>query len=114
MLSVIVNGTKLSTKVKEATRTGCKWSAVFRTVVFTTSMFLPWYRPVILTTRTVPPFKRLTSTMSVIRVQTPPLSFIVHSKRNDLNIFVGSERTIGSGSKRSLHRVVRRRQIKIR
>lgn len=114
VLSVTINGTSLYTNVKDATRTGCRWSMEFSMVVLKTSTFRPWHRPVTLITRTVPPFSRLTNTIKVIRVQTPPLKFVSRRKKQELKTFVGNESTMGKGSNRSLHRVVSNKQINSR
>lgn len=71
---VKISGSRLRTKVSEATMTGWKCRRVVARVVEMVLCFPLTLLPVNLMTRTVPPVISFMSTISLTRKQTPPLS----------------------------------------
>ncbi len=63
-------------------------------------------------TRTVPPVNSLTSTTRVTRTHTLPSPLKRPAKTNVFVRLKGTDKTIDSGSRQSLHRVERTRQMK--
>lgn len=99
VLRSTISGSMLRTKVREATRTGCKCTCVVLTTVLIGAPFLPRTTLMVnLITRTVPPVESLTAASKLIRKQMLPSKLCRLAVSNVLMMFNGIINTIENGT----------------